>query len=123
MIFNKTKSFIEKILSEELTFDKQLLSRIISVETIDITSRQVLLSRQLSDFSLQELNEKLQIIKLLESYNNLMSIINRSGNPKLEINEINKNILEFLKNNDKLSSYREEGEHYRVYSKKQKIKA
>ena len=115
MIFNKTKSFIEKILSEELTFDKQLLSRIISVETIDITSRQVLLSRQLSDFSLQELNEKLQIIKLLESYNNLMSIINRSGNPKLEINEINKNILEFLKNNDKLSSYREEGEHYRVY--------
>lgn len=114
MIFNKTKSFIEEILSEELTSDKQLLSRIISVETIDITSRQVLLSRQLSDFSLQELNEKLQIVKLLESYNSLMSIINRSGNPKLEINEINKNILEFLKNNDKLSSYREEGEHYRV---------
>ena len=123
VIFNKTKSFIEEILSEELTLDKQLLSRIISVETIDITSRQVLLSRQLSDFSLQELNEKLQIVKLLESYNNLMSIINRSGNLKLEINEINKNILEFLKNNDKLSFYREEGEHYRVYSKKQKIKA
>ncbi|HEM3607856.1 TPA: hypothetical protein ACGOZ2_001709 [Streptococcus suis] len=37
VIFNKTKSFIEEILSEELTSDKQLLSRIISVETIDIT--------------------------------------------------------------------------------------
>ncbi|WP_313449070.1 DNA-binding protein [Streptococcus parasuis] len=123
VIFNKTKSFIEEIVSEELTLDKKLLSRIISVETIDITSRQVLLSRQLSDFSQQELNEKLQIVNLLESYDTLMSIISRGGNPKLEINEINKNILEFLKNNDKLSSYREEGEHYRVYSKKQKIKA
>lgn len=120
VIFNKTKSFIEEIVSEELTLDKQLLCRIISVETIDITSRQVLLSRQLSDFSHQELNEKLRIVELLESYDNLISIISRNGNPKLEINEINKNILEFLKNNDKLSSYREEGEHYRVYSKKTK---
>ncbi len=122
VIFNKTKSFIEEIVSEELTLDKQLLSRIISVETIDITSRQVLLSRQLSDFSSQELNEKLQIVKLLECYNNVMSIISRNGNPKLEINEINKNILEFLKNNDKLSSYREERSYYRGYSKKTKIK-
>ncbi|HEM4855916.1 TPA: hypothetical protein U1130_001993, partial [Streptococcus suis] len=75
VIFNKTKSFIEEIVSEELTLDKQLLSRIISVETIDITSRQVLLSRQLSDFSHQELNEKLRIVELLESYDNLISII------------------------------------------------
>lgn len=118
VIFNKTKSFIEEIVSEELTLDKQLLCRIISVETIDITSRQVLLSRQLSDFSHQELHEKLRIVELLESYDNLISIISRNGNPRLEINEINKNILEFLKNNDKLSSYREEGAHYRGYSKR-----
>ncbi|MFM0589820.1 YobI family P-loop NTPase [Streptococcus suis] len=123
VIFNKTKSFIEEIVSEELTLDKHLLCRIISVETIDITSRQVLFSRQLSDFSQQKLNEKLQIVNLLESYDTLMSTISRGRNPKLEINEINKNILEFLKNNNKLSSYREEGEYYRVYSKKQKIKA
>ena len=122
VIFNKTKSFIQEIVSEELTLDKQLLSRIISVETIDITSRQVLLSRQLSDFNHQELNEKLRIVELLESYDNLISIISRNGNPKLEINEINKNILEFLKNNDKLSSYREERSYYRGYSKKTKIK-
>ena len=39
-----------------------------------------------------------------------------------EINEINKNILEFLKSDDKLSSYQKEGSYYRGYSKKTKIK-
>ncbi len=118
IIENISQTHIDDILSGEITVDTSLLKKIISIDDIDIESRQILLSKQLSNFTALELNEQLQKVRLLEIYNNLMSDISKSKNPKLTITEVNEGILEYLKSEGKISSYHEEGSFYRVYSKR-----
>ena len=118
IIENISQTHIDDILSGEITVDTSLLKKIISIDDIDIESRQILLSKQLSNFTALELNEQLQKVRLLEIYNNLMSDISKSKNPKLTITEVNEGILEYLKSEGKISSYHEEDSFYRVYSKR-----
>ena len=118
IIENISQTHIDDILSGEITVDTSLLKKIISIDDIDIESRQILLSKQLSNFIALELNEQLQKVRLLEICNNLMSDISKSKNPKLTITEVNEGILEYLKSEGKISSYHEEDSFYRVYSKR-----
>lgn len=88
IVFEITTTNIKRIFSEKIKLSKDLLVKILSNDNIEVQDKQLLLSRQLWDFSNDELQEEFKKLEL-NTYTNLLESINNHKNPKLEVNEQN----------------------------------
>ncbi|MDG4525536.1 DNA-binding protein [Streptococcus suis] len=114
-IFRKIfADYISEFLEEIDSVDKSLLYEVIEDTAIDIEHRRLVLANYIDDFSYPELLTLLNSVRLTE----IITSLTDNKKPKVEITGYNELILEYLKTNKKIASYHQEGDSYRIYSRK-----
>ncbi|WP_312314805.1 DNA-binding protein [Streptococcus parasuis] len=114
-IFRKIfADYISGFLEEIDSVDKSLLYEVIEDAAIDIEHRRLVLANYIDDFSYPELLTLLNSVRLTE----IITSLTDNKKPKVEITGYNDLILENLKTNKKIASYHQEGDSYRIYSRK-----
>ncbi|HEM6305769.1 TPA: DNA-binding protein [Streptococcus suis] len=114
-IFRKIfADYISEFLNEIDSVDKSLLYEVIEDTAIDIEHRRLVLANYIDDFSYPELLTLLNSVRLME----IITSLTDNKKPKVEITGYNELILEYLKTNKKIASYHQEGDSYRIYSRK-----
>ena len=114
-IFRKIfADYISEFLEEIDSVDKSLLYEVIEDTAIDIEYRRLVLANYIDDFSYPELLTLLNSVRLTE----IITSLTDNKKPKVEITGYNELILEYLKTNKKIASYHQEGDSYRIYSRK-----
>ena len=91
-----------------------MLYEVIEDTAIDIEYRRLVLANYIDDFSYPELLTLLNSVRLTE----IITSLTDNKKPKVEITGYNELILEYLKTNKKIASYHQEGDSYRIYSRK-----
>lgn len=117
-IFRKIfADYIDEVLEEVDSVDKSLLNEVIEDPAIEIECRRFVLANYIDDFSYPEILTLLNSVKLTE----IITALTENKNPKVEITDYNGLILEYLKVNKKISSYPQEGNSYRIYSRNHRL--
>lgn len=110
IILNIVKERLSIILTNEIDLDKLLISKIIIIEDITLSDRQLLFSRFINKYTNKELGKNLAILNL----NDFIEIINGKGSKFFPINDVNTSLLKYLHSINLISSFRIVGNSYKT---------
>lgn len=110
-ILKKVDEFIEEI--DFINIDFKILLDYMGCEFIEQENKLQVLSNTISHKNNTEIIEMIKRANI-EEYIRALS----GGKPKVEVNNINKNILDILKEKELISSYDEMEDYYKVYGKR-----
>lgn len=102
IVLNIVKERLAIILTDEIDLDKLLINKIIIIEDISLSDRQLLFSRFVNKYNNKELGKNLAILNL----NDFIEIINGKGSKFFPINDVNTLLLNYLHSINLISSYR-----------------
>ncbi|GAA5351007.1 YobI family P-loop NTPase [Streptococcus uberis] len=107
---------LTEILEEDYLVTNEMLRATIKNIGLNVEKRRLILAKYLDKFTFNDILDLLEIVQMTE----IISALTNRKNPKVCITDYNKIILEYLKRNNKIASYRIEEDGYRVFSRKNK---
>lgn len=110
IILNIVKEKLAIILNDEIDLDKLLINKIIIIDDISLSDRQLLFSRFINKYNNKELGKYLAILNL----NDYIEIINGKGSKFFPINDVNTFLVNYLNDINLISSFRIVNNSYKI---------